>query len=219
MPSLPASFTAGAVGREALPKEVIAEHQRARVREATVEVIAKRGYGDTRLDNILDLAKVGVGTFYELFESKDALVQEVYEETFAEARGRIGAAAGAGRAWGDRLHAALAELLEIVAGEPLLARFVLVEVQAASPVVVEAYEAELHHAAEALRSGRKGRRAAKGLPESFEFSLVSGAAWVLQQRIAQGQARSARRQLPQLFRFLAEPYLGEEEVGRILARA
>jgi AcrR family transcriptional regulator len=215
--SLPDAFTGAAVGTERLPKEVIVEHQRERVLEAAVAVIAKRGYTATTLDHILAAAKVGVGTFYELFESKDALLAAAHERTLAVCRERITTAVATERDWGRQVRAAVAALLELIAAEPQTARFALVEAQRGGPETLSRYEAMLTEASEALRSGRRIKGAAEGLPEGLEFSLVAGVVWVLQQRIVAGTAMRRRTVLPQLVGILAEPYLGEKKVQRLLA--
>jgi AcrR family transcriptional regulator len=215
--SLPEAFTGRAVGAERLPKEVIVEHQRERVLESAVAVIAKRGYTATTLDHILAAAKVGVGTFYELFENKDALLAAAHLRTLAVGRERITTAVAGERDWGRQVRAAVAALLELIAAEPQTARFVLVEAQRGGPETLKRYEAMLDEASDALRSGRAIKGAAKGLPEGLEFSLVAGVVWVLQQRIVAGTATGGRTVLPQLVGILAEPYLGEKKVQRLLA--
>jgi AcrR family transcriptional regulator len=217
MASLPEAFTGRAVGAERLPKEVIVSHQRERVLEAAVAVIAKRGYTATTLDHILVAAKVGVGTFYELFENKDALLAAAHERTLAVGRERIAAAVAGERDWGRQVRAAVEALLELIAEEPQTARFALVEVQSGGPEALGRYEAMLAEASEALRSGRRVKGAAEGLPEDLEFSLVSGVVWVLQQRIVAGTATRGRTVMPQLVGVLTEPYLGEKKVQRLLA--
>jgi AcrR family transcriptional regulator len=99
---LPDAFAGGAIGAGRLPKGVIATRRRERLLEAAVGVIARRGYTATTLDHILGAAKVGVGTFYELFESKEDLLARAHEQTLARARGSIAAAAAAESDWGSR---------------------------------------------------------------------------------------------------------------------
>jgi AcrR family transcriptional regulator len=215
--ALPKAFTGGAVGAERLPKEVIAEHQRQRLLEAAVAVIAKRGYNATTLDHILAAAKVGVGTFYELFENKEACFLTAYETTIERGKDLAAAAVAAESGWGERVLAGLRAVLAFIATEPLAARFAIVEVQSAGPAALARYEEMLEEATAALRTGRGLSAGAKKLPASLEFSLVGGVVWVLQQRIAAGEVRRIEAALPQLFEILAEPYLGERQVADLLA--
>jgi AcrR family transcriptional regulator len=213
---LPDAFAGGAIGAGRLPKEVIATRRRRRLLEAAVVVIARRGYTATTLDHILGAAKVGVGTFYELFESKEDLLARAHEHTLAAAREPIVAAIAAESDWGRQVRAALAALLALIAERPLQARFALGEVQGGGPEALARYEGMLAEADHALRRGRGAGALAPGLPEGLEHSLVSGVAWVLQQRILSGGREADVRTLaPQLLAILAEPYLGEEQVRRL----
>ena len=60
---------------------------RARLLEAARATFARQGIDATRINEITDEADVGFGSFYNYFESKDAIVAAVVEET-VEAAGR-----------------------------------------------------------------------------------------------------------------------------------
>jgi AcrR family transcriptional regulator len=67
---------------------------RARLIDAASATFARRGIDATRINEITDEADVGFGSFYNYFESKDAIVAAVVEDA-AEAAGRaIEAATG-----------------------------------------------------------------------------------------------------------------------------
>jgi AcrR family transcriptional regulator len=57
------------------------EQTRARLIEAAISLFAKQGTERTRINEITDLADVGFGSFYNYFESKDAIVDAVLSET------------------------------------------------------------------------------------------------------------------------------------------
>lgn len=60
------------------------EQTRAKLIDAARTLIAEQGADLTRINEITDLADVGFGSFYNHFESKDAIVEAVMRETAAE---------------------------------------------------------------------------------------------------------------------------------------
>src|SRR5215203_3888955 len=52
--------------------------QRAKLLEAMVQVVAEKGYAAATVADAVRVAKVSRGTFYELFESKQACLSEAY---------------------------------------------------------------------------------------------------------------------------------------------
>lgn len=63
---------------------------RGRLLAATRQMIADQGAADLKIADIAKAADVGFGTFYNHFESKDAIVEEVLAETLASAASSIG---------------------------------------------------------------------------------------------------------------------------------
>src|SRR5438552_17394387 len=56
-----------------------------RVLEAALALFAERGYHGTSIPSVMDRARVGAGSLYRLFPSKEALVNAV----FRDAKGRL----------------------------------------------------------------------------------------------------------------------------------
>src|SRR6187455_1262459 len=59
------------------------EHTRAKLVEAATTVFARQGVDNTRINEITDEADVGFGSFYNHFDSKEAIVEAVLAETVA----------------------------------------------------------------------------------------------------------------------------------------
>ena len=59
------------------------EQTRRKLLDAARALFARQGVDNTRINEITDEADVGFGSFYNHFESKDAIVQAVLEETVA----------------------------------------------------------------------------------------------------------------------------------------
>jgi AcrR family transcriptional regulator len=57
---------------------------RAKLMDAAKALFAQKGIDNTRIQEITEEADVGFGSFYNHFESKEALVEAVFEEAVAE---------------------------------------------------------------------------------------------------------------------------------------
>jgi AcrR family transcriptional regulator len=219
MASLPDHLAAKPAGRRRLPAEVLAEHQRRRVIAASIEVFAKRGYRATTIDQIVAASKVGVGSFYSLFDGKEDCFLHAYDWIVAEGRARIAAAVPAEASPPEQLCAALVAILDQIAAQPLAARIVLVEAQTAGPRGLARYEETLDALAPVLRRCRQGSPVAAELPAGLERATVGGLVWFLSQRVALGETESLRSALPDVLDIVLAPYLGEAEAERLLAAA
>lgn len=217
MDSLPEHLLPVPVGRGRLPREVMQEHQRARVLDAAIEVFAKRGYQGTTVDHIVSAGKVGVGSFYSLLGGKQDCFLAAYRLIVGEGRLRIEEAIPTDAAWPDQLLIGLRVLLELIEEQPLAARIALVEVQTAGEQALAEHARTLDEAASLLRSGREASPFGDELPETLEFATVGGLTWFLQQRIAAGQTDAAAL-LPEVLEVVVEPYLGEQATAELTAR-
>jgi AcrR family transcriptional regulator len=72
-----------AAGKKRAPKrgERRRQETRAKLIRAAHELMAEKGIGATTIQEITDTADVGFGSFYNHFESKQAIVQAIFEET------------------------------------------------------------------------------------------------------------------------------------------
>lgn len=217
MAALPEYLQSVPAGREKLPREVMEEHQRDRVLTAAIEVFAKRGYPGTTVDHLVAAAKVGVGSFYSLFDGKEACFLQAYDRIVAEGRAQIGAAVPAEGSWPQQLVACLRALLVLIEAEPLRARVALVEVQTAGAEALAHYEANLEEPASLLRTGREHSPIAAELPASLEFATVGGLVWFLQQRVVLGEFEGVEKHLPDVMEIVVEPYFGESATRELLA--
>src|SRR5215207_6161500 len=202
---LPDHLTATAVGKRRISKDVVAEHQRLRVLTAATEVFARRGYQSATVDQIVGAARIGVGSFYVLFEGKEDCFLRLYDLIVAEAEERIAAAAAGEGRWPDRVMAALRALLELIAAEPDRARVVIVEARTAGSAGEARYEATVARLAAALREGRAAAAGDAEPQAAFEAAAVAGLAWSLHQRLAVGGPVVVEELLPQMADFLVAP--------------
>jgi AcrR family transcriptional regulator len=217
MASLPEHLKPAPIGRRKLPREVREEHQRDRIVGVATEVFAKRGYQATTVDHLVVAARIGVGTFYSLFEGKEDCFLQVYDRVSTTACERIAAAVEPNAPWSEQVCSALRALLELVAAEPLHARVALVEVQTAGSSGRARHEATLKRAAAELRRGRELTEHARTLPGTLEDATIGGILWLLQQRTVRRGSGLVQELHRELMEMVLEPYLGERDAARVIA--
>ena len=83
--------------RPALPREFVAVHKRRRMMDAMAELTAERGYGATKIADVVSRAGVARKTLYDNFAGKEELFLAAFETTVAEARESVEAACAGGR--------------------------------------------------------------------------------------------------------------------------
>ena len=74
------------------PKIVDKKKKRAHIRDSAMIVFGKYGYEKTRMTDVAKQAKIGKGTIYEYFESKEEIFFEIFKNFFEELGNSIEAA-------------------------------------------------------------------------------------------------------------------------------
>ncbi len=208
--ALPAALRGRPAGRSPLPAEVRQAHQRERVLDAATEVFATRGYRATTVDHLAAASHTGVGTFYSLFDGKEDCFLRALDSALATAAQHLAAALPVDADWPTQVTTALVALRRLIEAEPMQARLLLIEAQTAGPAALQRYQSCVEQAAALLRRGRALPPRGAELPEGLEFTLASGVAWVLGQRIGDTESGSLEQLCAELADFLLEPYLGRQ---------
>jgi len=211
-------LTKGPVGREPLAREVVEDHQRRRIAVAACPVFSKHGYRATTIDDVVEVAQVGVGSFYSLFEGKQECFLFLYETIVAETREELARAVPRDASWVEAVGEVLRKLLLTIAAEPQRARIVFVEAQTAGPEVEERYAETMAEPARLLRQGRASRERSAELPAGLEPATVAGIAWLIQQRLVAEQSDDVPALLPEVAAIVLEPYLGESAAAQAIER-
>ena len=115
----------------------VAAHQLARIHEATIQIVAEKGYGDLKVRDVVRLAKVSTRAFYEHFGSKEDCFLQTYDLIFRQGSRRIIAAQDGGYEWRERPRLAFEEFAKALSSEPDSARLVLVEAYAVGEVALD----------------------------------------------------------------------------------
>jgi AcrR family transcriptional regulator len=201
-------------GRHPLPREFVAQHQRARIISALAEETVEKGYRAVTVADIVRRAGIARNTFYENFSSKEDCFLAASEFAVKEALSRIIDAANTVTNWSERVEAGLSAFLHYVASEPALARTCIVEALSAGPAAVEQYERSIQSFVPLFRLGRKVSPHGEDLPETLEEAIIGGIFWIIYQRIILGQTEQIEELLPELVEFSLTPYLGPDSARR-----
>ncbi|MBS1878169.1 MAG: TetR/AcrR family transcriptional regulator [Actinobacteria bacterium] len=197
--------------RPALPREFVAVHKRRRMMDAMAELSAERGYGATKIADVVARAGVARKTLYDSFAGKEELFLAAFDAAVEEAREAVASAcAEAGGGVEQRVEAGLEALLDFLAAHPARARLCMVEALSATPATAARYEGAIQDFAQLLRDGVPAHRR----PDTLEETLVGGVAWILQQRIRNDEAEAVGALLPELSGFVLSPYRGVGKPGR-----
>jgi AcrR family transcriptional regulator len=115
-----------------LAAQEVASHQLARIRNATIEIVAEQGYQALKVRDIVGRAEVSTRAFYEHFSSKEDCFLQTHEFISRRANRRIIAAQAGERDWRKRPRLILDEFVQELEKEPAGARVALLEAYAAS---------------------------------------------------------------------------------------
>ena len=202
-------------GRHGLPREFIVQNQRERIITALVDTVAERGYNATTVAHITKAASVSRRTFYEHFADKEACFLAAYEMVADHIRDSMRVAAEAFDEWPQQVRAALATMLRFLAGEPELARLVMIEPVAAGGEIAARHRAAMQGFVEILKAGRPEHSGDRPLPEATEETVVGGILSLIVREISTGKAKDLEKLLPDLVELTLAPYLGGEQAERL----
>lgn len=187
-------------GGHELRREVVLHHQRRRILDAVVELVAERGYRDVSVAAIIKRAGVAKLKFYELFDSKqdaflaaiDAGLEEA-EEAVEEACAPVADPAG-------RVDAGVDALLAFCAERPALARALIVEAPVLGPELGGRPQRALDAFAPLLARVREAV-GEQDLPADLEQTVLAGLYGLLYEALLTGKPKRIRQLRPALVEF------------------
>jgi len=197
-----------------LPPEVIARSQRERLLEATVRVVAEKGYGATTVTDLTKEAGISRTTFYEMFEDKEACFLAAYDSVVDTLVRRIATAYEAEEGWPRRARAGLSALLAALAEEPELARLALVDVGAAGPAAQRRYRAALQRLTPFFDEGRDFAPGGRSLPANTSRMAIGAVAGLISDELAAGRAGQLPDLLSEVLFATLVPYIGPVAAAR-----
>ena len=197
-------------GRHGLPRETVTESQRGRILQAMVQAVAQRGFQETRVADVVEGAGVARKTFYDFFNDKEDCFLAAYDRVSAR---QFETASSAFREsdeapWAERIRAAMAALLDLLASSPEEARFAIVEVLAAGSKALIRRDAALRQYTELVEAGRK--ESSIELPGMTSVAIVGGVFELLYSEILHGATARLPARLPDIVYWITQPFLGAD---------
>jgi AcrR family transcriptional regulator len=193
--------------------------QRRRILDGIVEVVAEQGYPDTRVVDVIERAGVSRKTFYELFADKEECFLDAYDLAVRRLyQGTEVAYESAARAsWAERMRVAFAGFLAMLAEQPELAKFCVVDVLAAGPKALARRDAALRQFTGFIDAGRA--ETGRELPGITALSLAGGINELLYSEILHGASAQLPMRLPEIIFWVTQPFLGTERAEAERRRA
>jgi AcrR family transcriptional regulator len=114
-------------GPRLISAQEAAQHQRERLEEAMVTLVARDGFGAATLANLVGTAGVSKSTFYEHFADKEDCFLQTFDAITERVSLQVAEAFRRPGNYRERLIAGLSELVDRVLAEPAAARLVTIE--------------------------------------------------------------------------------------------
>ncbi len=201
-------------GRHRLPPEVVARSQRERLLEATIQVVAAKGYGATTVADLTREAGISRTTFYGMFEDKEQCFLAAYDNAVDALVRRITVAYEAEEGWPKRARAALQALLEALAADPDAARLALVDVGAAGPAAQRRYRAALQRLTPLFDEGRDFAPGGRNLPANTSRMAIGAVAGLIADELIEGRAEYLPSLISEVLFATLVPYIGPIAAAR-----
>jgi AcrR family transcriptional regulator len=196
-------------GRHGLPRSFVVDNQRRRIFHSLAAVCAEKGYGEIRVQDIIDHAGLSRRTFYDLFADKEECFLAAYDVIVARVFDHVDAAYRHGeRPWAQRVAAALGALIERYITDPGQARLVMVEPLAVGQRALERRDATLRRFSVFFEAGADELPAAMTGRELLAEAVTGGLYEALFTYIVTGRIDRLPELLPDLVYCALVPYLG-----------
>jgi AcrR family transcriptional regulator len=202
----------------ALTRDTVAGAQRRRIRRATGELVAKRGYGGVSVELIVKRARVSFKTFYKLYGNKEEAFADLFDVATSRTASHVRSVVEqSSLEWPEQVALALRTFFEAILAEPLIARACLVEGPTAGPEILGRYEQVARGFVPILSEGRKYNLDAKTLPKTLEDTLAGAVLWSAYQRLSLSETDRITELIPENVELVLRPYIGEAEAARVAA--
>lgn len=196
-----------APGGYELRREVVLHHQRRRILDAVVELVAERGYRDVSVAAIIKRAGVAKLKFYELFSSKQDAFLAAFDAGLEEAEAVVVEACAPIADPAGRVEAGVGALLAFCAERPALARALIVEAPALGPELGGRPERALAAFAPLLVGARE-TLGEEDLPADLEQTVLAGLYGLLYEALLTGKPKRIGQLRPALVEFALLPFRG-----------
>jgi AcrR family transcriptional regulator len=193
---------------------MVSRSQRERLLEATMRIVAEKGYAAATIADLAGEASVSRTTFYELFADKEACFLAAYDNAVDRLARRISTAYEAEERWPDRVRAGLAALLETLAADPAQARLALVDVASAGPLAQRRLRAAVQRLTPFFDEGRDFAAQGRRLPANTSRMAVGAVVGLISDELVADRAGQLPGLLSDVLFATLVPYLGPDAAAR-----
>jgi AcrR family transcriptional regulator len=214
---------AGRGGGSAIARRDAAQMQRERILKATTEVVAERGYARASVGLVVARARVSRRTFERQFGGLDDCVAAVFDLGREWTAELVTQAFAGQKNWRDGVRTALASVLTLFDGEPLLTRVWLVESLAAGDWARQQRERHVWALRDLILSSWPVSEGWSQPPLAAE-GVIASVLGIVHAHIVAGKPEPLIELLGPLMGLATSPYLSpraaarEVELGRQFAR-
>jgi AcrR family transcriptional regulator len=191
----------GAMGSNGAKQIFSRVTQRERLLDGIAQTVARRGYADTSVANVLDVAGVSRRTFYELFVDKEDCFLAAYDAIVFTCTERVTTAYHAGHTWEDAIEQAYRTLLGTLAAEPDFAHLGVVDVLAAGPQALARRDGTLRRFARFLDFTRERTETSIAPPALVGEAIVGGIHELVYSRMVRGETAQLPELTPELLHY------------------
>ena len=177
-------------------------------------MVAGKGYHDATVTGICAAAGVSRRTFYSYFSSKQDCVLRVFDDVLDFLIGAVEDAAPEEAGWPMKVRARIAALLELLAANPDLVRFLLLAPIRAGDTIADHHRTRLSSLLDCLLDGIDGYPQAERPSPAIEQALLGGMVALMGKRAEEGEGGKLPGLLPDLVELVLTPYVGRAEAER-----
>ena len=178
--------------------------------DAATEVFATRGYVAARVEDIIARAGISRRTFYEHFDSSEAILTEVFDRAVRVILATVTRQVAAAADPLARIRAGIGAYCETIAAHPAAARVIFEEYARAGAAQAARYELNTTRFTLLLFESLSAAHAAGGLrrapDETSVYALTKGIEAVAVRAIHRGEAHHLPALAPQLADLLLEAF-------------
>jgi AcrR family transcriptional regulator len=196
---------------------VVTRSQRDRLLEATMRIVADKGYAATTVTDLTREAGISRTTFYELFADKEACFLAAYDSGVDALVRRISNAYEAEERWPDRARAGLGTLLEALAADPAQARLALVDVASAGPAAQRRFRAAVQRLTPFFDEGRDFAPGGRALPANASRMAAGAVVGLISDEVVAGRSDELPSLLSDVLFATLVAYLGPDAAAREVA--
>lgn len=192
---------------------------RERLLEAMLLVSGELGYERVSVQDVIERARASRATFYKHFRDKEDCFVAAYSEASGWLYQRLESVAKRQQSWKEGLRAALAELLEFCADQPLIARAVFVEAPAAGGGAMAQHDLLMERLSRAIDGARREIPSRQAPPPVTAAFMVGAIETLVRTKLMSDEPETAPEMLPGILHFVVMQFYGEQAAWEELTAA